>query len=226
MKTKIVYEDKSILVVHKPAGLATQTARVGQQDVVSELKNYLAKEEKGRVPYLAVVHRLDQPVEGLLVFAKEKECAAELTARLADGTLNKQYYAVLCGKPSVDRGELVDYLIKESGGCARAVTGQQDKYPDAKRAVLQYQILQSGEVSLADIHIDTGRFHQIRVQMAHAGFPLLGDRKYGTKESMELAQKLGVRQVALCAYKLELTHPKTQKMLSFQIEPESKAFLL
>lgn len=250
MKTKIIYEDDSILVVHKPAGLATQTARVGQQDVVSELKNYLAKKQRGKTPYLAVIHRLDQPVEGLLVFGKDKACAAKLTAQLSKGTLNKQYYAVLCGKPSGPEGELVDYLIKENAGCARVVTGQQDKYPDAKRAVLQYRIVRAAkpfpqgqslsdtevkpeeencsavETALADIRIDTGRFHQIRAQMAHAGFPLLGDGKYGTKESMELSQKLGVRQAALCAYKLELQHPKTKKKLSFETEPENRAFLL
>ena len=82
MKTQVIYEDEDILVVHKPAGIATQTARVGQQDVVSELKNYLAK-SKGTQPYLGIVHRLDQPVEGLLVFAKSKQSAAALAAQLS-----------------------------------------------------------------------------------------------------------------------------------------------
>lgn len=262
MKTKIIYEDESILVVHKCAGLATQTARVGQQDVVSELKNYLAGKQPGKAPYLGVIHRLDQPVEGLLVFAKKKDCAAKLTSQLSEGTLNKQYYAVLCGKPSVSEGELVDYLIKENSGQAKVVTGQQEQYPDAKCARLQYQILRdaepfrqsqslhgtdvespceelqasemesigakpfASEITMVDIHIDTGRFHQIRAQMAHAGFPLLGDSKYGTTESVELSQNLGVRQVALCAYKLELQHPITKKKLSFQVEPQNRAFLL
>lgn len=239
MKTKIIYEDESILVVHKCAGLATQTARVGQQDVVSELKNYLAGKQPGKAPYIGVIHRLDQPVEGLLVFAKKKDCAAKLTSQLSEGTLNKQYYAVLCGKPSASEGELVDYLIKENSGQAKVVTGQQEQYPDAKCARLQYQILREAcemesigekpsvtEITVVDIHIDTGRFHQIRAQMAHAGFPLLGDSKYGTTESVELSQKLGVCQVALCAYKLELQHPITKKKLSFQVEPQNRAFLL
>ena len=98
MRTEILYEDNSVLVIRKPAGLAVQSARIGQADVVSELKSYLAKQAgagQGE-PYLAVIHRLDQPVEGVLVFAKEKKAAAALTKQLSDGTLNKHYYAVLC----------------------------------------------------------------------------------------------------------------------------------
>ena len=92
MKTEILYEDNSILVIRKPAGLAVQSARVGQPDVVSELKSYLVKQSGVRrgEPYLAVIHRLDQPVEGVLVFAKEKNAAAVLTRQLSEGTLNKQ----------------------------------------------------------------------------------------------------------------------------------------
>ena len=102
MRTEILYEDKSIVVVRKPAGLAVQSAGIGQPDVVSELKSYLAKlpgavrSGKGE-PYLGIVHRLDQPVEGLLVFAKDKKAAAALSKQLTEGALNKHYYAVLCG---------------------------------------------------------------------------------------------------------------------------------
>ena len=107
MKTEIIYEDANILVCYKPAGLPVQTAKVGQMDMVSELKNYLHS------AYLGIIHRLDQPVEGLLVFAKDKKSAAKLSAYLQEGTLNKQYYGVICGKPSAPGGELVDYLKKE-----------------------------------------------------------------------------------------------------------------
>lgn len=107
MKTEIIYEDANILVCYKPAGLPVQTAKVGQMDMVSELKNYLHS------AYLGIIHRLDQPVEGLLVFAKDTKSAAKLSAYLQKGTLNKQYYGVICGKPSAPGGELVDYLKKE-----------------------------------------------------------------------------------------------------------------
>ena len=224
MKTIIIYEDKDILVVQKPAGLATQTARVGQPDVVSELKGYLAARDKS---YLGVVHRLDQPVEGLLVFAKNQPAAGALTKQLAEGALNKQYYAVLCGHFLTKEGELVDSLLKEEN-MARVVTGQQEKYPKAKKAVLQYKILQEistpESLALAEIHIDTGRFHQIRAQMSHAGMPLLGDVKYGDACSKELGRRLAVRNVTLCAYSLTLKHPSTGKCLSFRIKPAGKAF--
>lgn len=218
---------------HKPAGLATQSAKVGQPDVVSELKKYLGKKD----PYLGIVHRLDQPVEGLLVFAKTKAAAAHLTKQLEAGSLNKQYYATVYGKPEAENGELMDYLVKE-GNLAKVVP---QGTPQAKKAVLQYKVLEcramSGEtercgasthveaepeiarnITTLDIHIDTGRFHQIRVQLAHAGWPILGDLKYGTPESMEMSKKFGIRNVALFAYQLELVHPVTGKHMEYKIE--------
>ena len=272
MKTKIVYEDKDVLVVHKPAGLATQTAKVGQPDVVSELKCYLAgQERKSAQIYLGIVHRLDQPVEGLLIFAKNRTAAGALTKQLEKGILNKRYYAVICGKPLSKEGELVDYLVKEENQ-ARVVTGnpgkqgesktpearkaimqnisapearkaiQQKMYapearkaiqqnisaPEAKKAILQYRILQEistpEKLALADIHIDTGRFHQIRAQMSHAGMPLLGDSKYGDDRTRELGRSLGVRNVALCAYFLTFEHPVSGKKYGIKINPAGREF--
>ena len=241
MRTKIIYEDEQVLVCHKPAGLATQSGRVGQADMVSELKKYLVSGQKavepqrnmpqrvgkGSEPYLGIIHRLDQPVEGLLVFAKTKEAAAKLTAQLGKGSLNKQYYAVVCGKPASVSGELVDYLIKDKDMARVSEKGAADT--EAKKAVLQYRQVSCTiakvsdvlkDISLLDIHIDTGRFHQIRVQMAHAGLPLLGDSKYGSEESLEISKKSGIRNVALFAYRVEFVHPKTGKKLEFQIEPK------
>ncbi len=230
MRTTIIYEDEHMIVAHKPAGLATQTSKVGQQDMVSELKNDRAAKQKGKTPYLGVIHRLDQPVEGLLVFAKEKQAAAILTKQLQAGTLNKQYYAVICGKPAQKSGELVDYLYKDATGRAQIVTGKQEQFSEAKKAVLQYQVLKQipakQPIFLVDIHIDTGRFHQIRAQMAHAGMPLLGDSKYGNETSIILSREYGIRNVALCAYSLELTHPVTGKKMSFAVEPEGKGFTI
>lgn len=218
MKPRIIYQDNAVVVAYKPAGLATQTAKVGQPDMVSELKKLL------KVRYLGVVHRLDQPVEGLLVFALTQEAAAKLTKQLAGGTLNKQYYAAVSGKLSPGEGTLVDYLIKTKENLAQVVTGKESSYPDAKKAVLHYKIVEEAlvptaiQIGLADINIETGRFHQIRCQMANAGMPLLGDQKYGKNTIPQ------IRNVALCAYKLVFQHPVTGKRMSLEISPENPAF--
>ena len=245
MRTKIIFEDRDILVIQKPAGLATQTARVDQQDVVSELKNYLAG-----TSYLGVVHRLDQPVEGLLVFGKTKAAAASLAAQLEhkdrDGTLNKRYYCVICGKASNKDDQLVDYLYKDSANHAVVLSAKgAEKEPRAKQVSLHYHILEEKAIStsenllmltedihqlspiylsLADIQIDTGRFHQIRAQMAHGGMFLLGDGKYGDDFTRKISEQFGIRNVALCAYSLEFVHPVTKEKLHFQIKPQGKAF--
>ena len=246
MRTEIIYEDSHVLVVYKPGGFAVQTARPGEQDVVSELKNYLYRTRGGRAagpqaqePYLGVVHRLDQPVEGLLVFGKNRKAAAALTAQLqktqSGEMFHKCYYAAAWGLPPAPEGELVDYLLKGRDG--RAVIGEPSS--GAKKAGLRYRILgketraeklpsealSAGKaVVLADIRLLTGRFHQIRVQMAHAGLPLLGDRKYGSQESCALSARAGVRNVALCAYSLEFLHPVQGRQMHFHIEPREPVF--
>lgn len=271
MRTEIIYEDDDVLVVYKPAGLATQTASVGCQDVISELKNYIRQTEfrAGKnvqsVPYLGVIHRLDQPVEGLLVFAKNPKAASGLSAQLRkqeeETGFCKHYYAVLYGRPVEASGELVDYLCKKDGRAeivecrserqealdhdAAGRTGKdrgteeaektRKKHPgklirpDARKASLRYCILQTvgaSDTALADIRLETGRFHQIRAQMAHSGMPLLGDLKYGNEESIEAGRRLNVRNVALCAYRLEFVHPATGRKMDFHISPKGEVFSL
>lgn len=225
MRTEILFEDNDLCVVHKPAGLATQTGSVGQKDVVSELKGYLSKAQKKPSPYLGVVHRLDQPVEGVLVFAKTQKAAAALTKQLGDGFLNKEYYAVVYGVVDKKGEQLTDYLLKE-GNISRVVTKEDAAFSQAKKAVLVYETVKVNSernCSKVRVTIQTGRFHQIRVQMAHAGMPLLGDSKYGTEEAMEVSKALGVRNVALCAYSIRFIHPVTGKKMEFCID--SKEFI-
>lgn len=242
MKTEIVYEDRDLLVVRKPAGLATQTSGVGQADVVSELKNYLASSGRGKMPYLGIIHRLDQPVEGLLVFAKNKQAAGALTKQLtgqpqeAGRILHKRYYAVLYGNPSSREGELADAMYRDASA-GRAVivecgmkSGRDAAAQEGKQAVLHYRILETArtswgdEISLADIRIKTGRFHQIRAQMAHAGMPLLGDEKYAGEAARACSRRLGIRTVALCAATLSFVHPVTGERLYYETGPTSAAF--
>ncbi len=250
MKTEIIYEDSDLFVIKKPAGLATQTARVAQADVVSELKKYMAasggQASGAKTPYLGIIHRLDQPVEGLLVFARNKKAAAALTEQLEGqgnaGLLSKQYYAVVYGRPLCGEGELVDYMLKDAGkavivedyeestGNGRGKEGREKRAEKPKKAVLRYRILQTAgtfsgeEISLADIRIDTGRFHQIRAQMAHAGMALLGDEKYAGESVKICSKRLGIGSVALCAYCLSFVHPVTGERLCFEIKPGARAF--
>lgn len=233
MQKNIVFEDKDIIVVYKPAGIATQTARLGQRDMVSELKNYLAgkaeNKEKG-APYLGVVHRLDQPVAGILVFAKNKESAASLSKQMTDGSFHKYYDAVVFGKPEKEQGILENYLYKDAKTNQSMVV--KEGFPEAKRARLSYKrketlmVLEAGQqASLVEIELFTGRHHQIRVQMANAGMPLLGDSKYGTERDKRFSQEIGCRNVALCACKLIFQHPKTGKEMCFERRPEEEIFL-
>ena len=232
IETRILYEDEALLVCHKPAGIATQTARIGQRDMVSEVTGYLAgKQGAGRgVPYVGVIHRLDQPVEGILVFAKDKKAAGELSRQMAADEMGKYYQAVVCGKEIPAEGELVDYLSKDSAaGRAIIVPEGAIAGSGAKRAVLHYKIVKTisteqGELSLADIEIETGRFHQIRAQMANAGMALPGDEKYADEATKTVARALGVTSVALCAYSLAVRQPVTGKQLHFRISPATKAF--
>lgn len=230
MQKNIVFEDKQVIVVYKPAGIATQTARVGQQDMVSELKNYLAgkPEHKGKgEPYLGVVHRLDQPVSGLLVFAKTRRAAAELGRQITNGQIRKVYYAVILGSPEEEQGRLEDYLYKEAKTNQTLVV--KEGFPGAKKAVLNYRLIkklmmlgedmEGEEVSLLEIELITGRHHQIRAQMAHAGMPILGDSRYGSEKSRDLSRQAGLRSVALSACRLTFLHPETGESLTFERIP-------
>lgn len=214
----IIYEDKDILVCKKPAGLPTQTAKITAPDLVSELKKYLAEKKES---YLAVIHRLDQPVEGLLVFAKNKEAAKILSEQLKQNEMNKVYYAVAVNQPPVQEGMLEDYMIKD-GSRAKIVTADT---PGAKRAVLHYRLvaMEKGR-SLYEVRLETGRFHQIRAQMAHAGMPLLGDKKYADAAIQVYSEVHGIKNVALCAFKLKLIHPKSREEMLFVSNPSGSVF--
>lgn len=226
MKTKILFEDQALFVLHKPAGIAVQSARIGQMDVESELRNYLAATagKSGGSPYIGLIHRLDQPVEGLLVVAKTKDAAAKLNKQLTEGSLNKKYLAVVSlERDSIENNAVfTDYMIKDGqvAGIVKEASSE-----TAKKACLQYSFLKKiDNTALADIEIETGRFHQIRCQMAYHGMPLLGDAKYGSNTSASISQKMGIRNVALCANRIAFKHPGTGKMMEFEVLPGNSAF--
>lgn len=217
----LLYEDSQIIVCRKPAGVATQTSRIGSPDLVSLLKNYLAAASRSgakpasdpSAPYLSVIHRLDQPVEGLLVFAKTPAAARELNRQLASSGFGKYYLAVVKGIPSPLEGTLEDYLV--SDGRANITRVCRKETPGAKFARLSYKVMESRNgLSLVEIILDTGRRHQIRVQMAHLGCPLVGDRKYGSSGP---AGTENAEPLRLCAYKLMFSHPKDHRKLCFEL---------
>lgn len=204
------------MVCHKPAGLATQTNRIGQPDLVSECKNY------AKTPYLALIHRLDQPVEGVLVLAKDKQSAAVLSKQLMQHQLSKRYLAKVYGIPSQSEQKLCDYLLEGKGNNITTVVNKDVK--GAAFAKLSYQTLKKDEAegtALLEIDLETGRHHQIRVQLAHMGCPICGDLKYGSEASIKYSIEKKIPTVALCAYHLEFVHPKTKKKMIFQcVNPE------
>ena len=221
MKSQIIYEDNEILVIYKPEGLAAQSARVTQPDVVSEMCTYL------KSPYVGLVHRLDQPVEGLMVLGKTKAAAGNLSAQLTDGSLKKTYLAVVekedgdVSQISKQWTEVTDYLIKNAKQAkAEVVAEGSGKSEKPVKETLFYRKLCEGAqgTALVEVELVTGRFHQIRVQMAHAKMPLLGDAKYGNGADQS------VKSVALCAYKLQFLHPKTKKEMEFEIKPRKAIF--
>lgn len=221
MKTQILFEDKDIIVCYKPSGIAVQTAGISQQDMVSELKNYLAAQGQ-KNPYVGVVHRLDQPVSGVLVFAKNQAAAADLSTQVQDNRMQKVYRAYVYGALDETGKErtLEDILYKDAKTNMSRVAAPGSKEAKlGKKAKLSYKVLQEIPVdeevySELEIKLHTGRHHQIRVQLSHAGHPILGDTKYGTLESAEISAKLE-KGLKLCAYKLTFIHPKTKKEVEF-----------
>ena len=201
----IIYEDNDILVTYKPAGLPVESRRIDVMTLERQIKNRMAQrntaEEKdtsrnalnrtavGRKDnirnsskqniYLAAINRIDQVVEGIVLFAKNAKAAANLSRQLQDKEIEKIYLAVTAEKLPADSGTLENYLVKEKEGNSSRIG--EKKEPGAKLARLSYELLGQDEQgrSLLKIRLETGRHHQIRVQMAAAGMPLVGDRKYG-----------------------------------------------
>lgn len=212
-KLDIIYEDGDILVCHKPAGVATQTKRLGQQDMESLLKNYRVK--KGEPPQIWVVHRLDQPVEGVMVFAKNQKAAADLSKQVQQHIIGKYYYAVSAYEPKEKAGVLEDYLLTDKK--ANVIQVVEAGIKDAKKAKLEYEVVNTKEdKTFIRVKLHTGRQHQIRVQLAHMGCPLIGDSKYGEGQSRD--------GLALCSYCLEFIHPTMKKEMKFEVAPRGLVF--
>ncbi len=209
----ILYEDNQIVVIVKPQNMPSAPDESGDEDALTFVKNYIKeKYNKPGEAYIGLVHRLDRPTGGVMVFARTSKAAARLSSQLQDGTMKKTYYAICNDCPKDKSGRLVNYLKKDSKENIVKIVSQGET--NAKRAELEYKVLVRGETSLLEVNILTGRSHQIRVQLAGIGCPLVGDNKYG-KDKTRASKKLG-----LWAGRLEFVHPVTKEKMVFVAPPE------
>lgn len=231
-KYRILYEDQDVIVVWKAAGVPVQSARPSVPDVMSMIRNG-QMEQDGKASRLYLVNRLDQPVEGIFLIACNEKAAADLNRQVQQKSsvpskvpdvfhMEKLYRALVCGKLSDREGTLVDYLIKDGRTNTSRVVPKGTK--DGKRSELHYRVIQEWEDrTLLEIQLITGRHHQIRVQLAHAGYPIVGDTKYGTSALGSSNEFGAVRrvpgQLCLCSFKTAFLHPRTKKPMCFQAEP-------
>lgn len=207
-KINVIFEDNHLLVVEKPVNMPVCEDESKDLDLLNVLKNYLKeKYQKPGNVYLGLVHRLDRPVGGVMVFAKTSKAAARLSKQVSEHKLEKTYLAVVCGKAPL-AGECFDYLVKDKKKNQSYVTDKEH----GKEARLKFKRLcYKDNFSLVEIQLETGRSHQIRVQFSSRGFPLVGDAKYNKNHD-------GKTNVALFAYQLSFYHPVTKEKLSFGLE--------
>ena len=230
MKLKVLYEDNHLIVVFKPAGVLSQPDKTGDKSILDEVKKYLKEKYKkpGNV-YLGLLHRLDRPVCGIMLFAKTSKGATRLSEQFRNHTIEKIYQAIVIGKPPKNRGIFTHRLIKD------------EKFKKARKSEkgeevnLYYEIIKSNNTySLLKIKIDGGKFHQIRAQLSLAGFPILGDVKYlpsrlpaGRQGRQAAAEWHDPKSIALCATDISFktATSKEEIRLSTQMPKEWEEYL-
>ena len=207
----VLYEDNHIIVVLKPQNVPTQEDDSKDKDMLNMVKDYIKeKYQKPGNVYVGLVHRLDRPTGGVMVFAKTSKAASRLSEQIKNGDMSKKYLAVVDGVPKVNGGKLVNYLLKNEK--TNTVSAVPQLTQGAKYAELVYKVLDSeNNPSLVDIDLHTGRSHQIRVQFKYIGCPVFGDAKYGKKSSNN--------KLALWSYYLKFEHPVTKNSMVFKVYP-------
>ncbi len=208
----VIYEDNHIIVVLKPQMLACCPDESGDNNLLDMIKEYLkVTYNKPGNAYAGLVHRLDRPTGGVMVYAKTSKAAARLSEQMKNGGFEKRYFAVLNGVPQKSKATLENYLRKNSVNNMVYVCTPSEE--GAKRALLTYEIKDTASgLSLAEINLHTGRTHQIRVQTSAINCPVYGDMRYGGDKAVK-------GKLALWAYSLRFTHPTTGEALRFIIEP-------
>lgn len=211
MNPKIIYEDNKIIVAEKMPGILSQADSTDSTDMLSLLKSHIKeKYNKPGDAFVGLVHRLDKPVGGVMVFARNSKAAGRLSNQVRTRSFKKTYLAIVEGKPT-NQAKITDYLKKnEQTNLVEVVS---ETTPGAQLAILTYKVLRTTDkLSLLEIELETGRRHQIRVQLANIGCPIVGDSKYGNELSNE-------EEIALWAYKLQFVHPGTNKMVEYTSKP-------
>ena len=212
---KVIYEDNHIIVVEKKPNIPSQADKTEDIDMLSIVKNYIKeKYQKPGNVYLGLIHRLDRPVGGIMIFAKTSKAASRLSNAVREKVFKKKYLAVVDGKLDKKEGVLEDYLYKDERNNISKVVKKEKK--NAKYAKLEYKVLKYNKIkdlSLLEINLHTGRHHQIRVQLSNMGHSIFGDQKYGTRGRG--------KQIALWAYELTIIHPTTKEKMTFTDMPEA-----
>lgn len=211
---KVLFEDNHIIVVEKPVNIPSQGDKTGDIDILTIIKKYLIeKYNKPGDAYLGLVHRLDRPVGGVMIFAKTSKAAARLSEEVRLREIKKSYLVVVDGKMEKDEDTLEDYLLKNEKNNMSKVVSKETK--NSKYANLDYKVLKYDEdinLSVLKVDLHTGRHHQIRVQLSSRNHSIYGDQKYG--------QRGRGKQIALWAYKLTIKHPIKKYELTFKVLPE------
>lgn len=213
MDLNVVYEDNHIIVVVKPQNIPTQEDESKDKDMLTIVKEYIKEKynKPGNV-YVGLVHRLDRPTGGVMVFAKTSKAASRLTQEMHQGDFHKRYLTVVNSKPKEKMGKLINFLKKNPRTNTVQIVPEFET--GAKRAELEYKVLEEKEkVSLLEVNLLTGRSHQIRVQMKNIGCPVYGDVKYGG----DILAK--GHNLALWAYEIKLIHPTTKENMTFRVYP-------
>jgi 23S rRNA pseudouridine1911/1915/1917 synthase len=211
-RLKVLFEDNHCLGVFKHAGILTVADKSGDPALLDLARAYLKRKygKPGNV-FLGVVHRLDRPVSGVVLFARTSKAAARLSLQFRAGTVRKIYWACVEGKPADQSGTLIDFLVKDRE--RNVVTRTDENTPFAQRAELEYRLLQSNKArSVLEIRPHTGRSHQIRVQLAAHGLPIVGDVKYGAKRATN-------GRIALHAAELQFAHPVRDELIRVTAMP-------
>ena len=207
----IIYEDNHLLVVEKPINIPVQADNSKDIDLLNILKEYIKKRDKkpGNV-YLGLVHRLDRPVGGIMVFAKTSKCASRLSKQVKNHEFKKIYYAVVMNKLKKEKDTLIDYLLKDKKNNIVEIN------KNGKESILEYELIAyKNNMSLVKIHLKTGRSHQIRVQFSSRGYPLYGDHKYNKTTEKN-------SNIALFAESISFIHPITKKRINFKLKLPNK----